>query len=72
MSEKIKYTCTYCGWKTSIIEEWADMQPKRCMNKKCNTSFVKNPEALETTMPVKAEAQVPRLKKSKRTENETD
>ena len=51
MSNKIKYTCKNCGWETSIREEWADLKPRRCMNKKCNTSFLKNPESLEIARP---------------------
>lgn len=48
---KIKYTCKNCGWETSIWEEWEDLKPQRCMNKKCNTSFRVNPDALEITRP---------------------
>jgi hypothetical protein len=44
--ERIKYTCANCGWETSVIAQWKDLKPKRCMNKKCNASFLKNPEAL--------------------------
>ena len=50
-SGRIKYTCKNCGWETSIIVEWADLKPRRCMNKKCNTSFVKNPDQLLIQMP---------------------
>ena len=56
--EKIKYQCKNCGWETAIRQEWGDLRPKRCMNKKCNTSFVKNREALITTHPEKKEAPV--------------
>lgn len=49
--KKIKYNCKNCGWETSIWEEWQDLKPQRCMNKKCNTSFKLNPEALEITKP---------------------
>lgn len=48
---KIKYTCKNCGWETSIWEEWEDLKPSRCMNKKCNTSFRVNPDQLEITRP---------------------
>ncbi len=48
---KINYACKNCGWTTSIREEWADLRPKRCMNKRCNTSFIKNPEALDVQAP---------------------
>jgi hypothetical protein len=48
---KIKYTCKNCGWETSIWEEWEDLKPQRCMNKKCNTSFRLSPDALEVTRP---------------------
>ena len=53
MINKIKYTCKSCGWETSIREEWGDLKPKRCMNKKCNTSFLAKPEALIIQRPVK-------------------
>lgn len=52
---KIKYTCKNCGWETSIWEEWSDLKPARCMNKKCNTSFRLHPDALIITRPQKAE-----------------
>lgn len=48
---KIKYTCKKCGWETQIREEWGDLRPKRCMNKKCNTSFLADPSALITVRP---------------------
>jgi hypothetical protein len=48
---KIKYACENCGWETSIWEEWEDLKPQRCMNKKCNTSFRLNPEKLKITRP---------------------
>lgn len=51
--ERIKYTCANCGWETSVIAQWKDLKPKRCMNKKCNTSFLKNPEALLSKDPTK-------------------
>lgn len=49
--ERIKYSCSNCGWETSVIAQWKDLKPKRCMNKKCNTSFRVNPEALITKDP---------------------
>ena len=49
--EKIKYQCKNCGWETAIREEWGDLRPKRCMNKKCNTSFAAQPDALIITRP---------------------
>lgn len=73
MSEKIKYSCKACGWTTSIRQEWADMKPKRCMNKKCNTSFVASPDSLETTLPVAvvpSVAEVPQFKKKKKNEEQ--
>lgn len=51
---KIKYTCKKCGWHTSIWEEWEDLKPARCMNKKCNTSFRVDPSSLVIEKPVKA------------------
>ena len=49
--EKTKYQCKNCGWETSIRQEWSDLKPKRCMNKKCNTSFLANRDALIITRP---------------------
>lgn len=63
--EKIKYTCKNCGWSTSIREEWSDMKPRRCMNKKCNTSFEKHKDALEIEMPKAAPVVVEQIVKSK-------
>lgn len=68
--QKIKYTCKNCGWETSIREEWADLKPKRCMNKKCNTSFLKSPESLEVTIPQKEEPKVEQ--KSQRNKKKQD
>lgn len=55
MMGKIKYTCKNCGWTTAIREEWSDLKPKRCMNKKCNTSFNKSPDSLVVELPQKLE-----------------
>lgn len=67
VGNKIKYTCNNCGWTCSIREEWPDLKPKRCMNRRCNTSFEKNKEALKVDMPVQVEEAVPvKNKKSKR------
>jgi len=54
---KIKYTCKECGWHTSIWEEWEDLKPQRCMNRKCNTSFRVNPTSLIIEKPAKANVQ---------------
>lgn len=70
MSEKIKYCCKACSWTTSIRAEWADMKPKRCMNKKCNTSFVTNPDALEVILPVAPVVEIPTKKKKSRNEEQ--
>lgn len=43
---RIRYTCKNCGWSTSVVSQWADLKPKRCMNAKCNTSFVKESQSL--------------------------
>jgi hypothetical protein len=56
MQDKVKYTCKNCGWETSIRAEWADIKPKRCMNKKCNTNFQAKPKDLIITPPKKKEA----------------
>lgn len=56
VGNKVKYTCKNCGWLTEIREEWADLRPKRCMNRKCNTSFLKYPDALVVDVPIKEEA----------------
>ena len=53
VGDKVKYTCKNCGWTTSIREEWSDLKPKRCMNKKCNTSFLKYPDNLIIQTPEK-------------------
>lgn len=55
VGNKIKYTCKNCGWTCSIREEWPDMKPKRCMNRRCNTNFDKNKEALQIDMPAQVE-----------------
>lgn len=62
MRERIKYSCKNCGWETSIITEWADLRPKRCMNRKCNTSFLKNPDQLIVQMPESIQAQESEVK----------
>lgn len=57
---RIIYTCKNCGWKTSILSAWADLKPKRCMNRDkfnkltCNTSFLLNPELLLVELPKSA------------------
>ena len=70
MIGKIKYTCKNCGWTTSIREEWADLKPKRCMNKKCNTSFQRLPESLLIELPQKLEIEQEKrfVKKNKKDE----
>lgn len=72
MIDKVKYTCKNCGWATSIREEWSDMKPKRCMNKKCNTSFQKSPDSLQIDLPQKLqpveEKRHVNFKKSKKNE----
>lgn len=70
VGNKIKYTCKNCGWTTSIREEWADLKPKRCMNKKCNTSFAKFKEALIIETPVKPEEIVEKKTRSRKSKNE--
>ncbi len=59
---KIKYTCKACGWETSIWEEWQDLKPQRCMNRKCNTSFRVKPDMLNITAPDKKVAEVQQTK----------
>jgi hypothetical protein len=63
---KIKYTCRNCGWTTSIRQEWADLRPKRCMNKKCNTSFEKHKDALVVELPEVQAPPEPKEEKPKR------
>jgi len=70
VGNKIKYTCKNCGWITSIRNEWADLKPKRCMNKKCNTSFQKSPESLIIEMPQEVVAEKKSQKKGKKNETE--
>lgn len=50
--DKVKYTCKNCGWSDTLPAQWADIKPKRCMNRKCNTSFRKEPEALLVENPI--------------------
>jgi len=65
---RIKYTCKNCGWETSVIVEWADLRPRRCMNKKCNTSFLKYPDQLVVQMPEEVKAVEPEeFSKNKKT-----
>lgn len=54
---KLTYRCKNCGWERSIPEQWADVGPRYCGNRKCKysgqkrkekTSFLKEPEMLET------------------------
>lgn len=51
IGKKIKYKCANCGWEASILAEWSDLKPKRCANKRCNTSFQAYPEKLVTELP---------------------
>lgn len=69
IGNKIKYTCKNCGWTTSIREEWADLKPRRCMNKKCNTSFLKLKDTLIVEMPEK-EVTETKTTKSRKSRNE--
>lgn len=75
VGDKIKYTCKNCGWCTSIRQEWSDLRPKRCMNKRCNTSFLKYKDALIVQVPedlVEPEAEKKPAKKSKKNEQQTE
>jgi hypothetical protein len=63
---RIKYECKNCGWTESLPELWGDLKPKRCMNKKCNTSFQKNPESLLVVLPEKSAQSHVTEKKSKK------
>jgi hypothetical protein len=72
VGDKIKYTCKNCGWFTSIREEWGDLKPKRCMNKKCNTSFLKYPDSLIIQVPDAGQPEVEAPSKPrKRAKSET-
>lgn len=51
MSQRIIYTCKKCGWHGSIEAAWADIKPKKCLNRKCQTSFIKYPEDLIIEVP---------------------
>jgi hypothetical protein len=53
MLKQIKYTCIKCNWQGSITELWGDLKPRRCPNKRCKTSFRKNPELLKVELPKK-------------------
>lgn len=67
MGDKVKFTCKNCGWETSIRKEWADLRPKRCMNRKCNTSFLASPDKLDIKFPAKVEKKAPKPKVAKKT-----
>ena len=45
--DKIVYKCKNCGWESSIPEQWADLKPKKCPNRKCKTHFLITPDSLE-------------------------
>jgi hypothetical protein len=45
-SARIEYICKKCGWRKSILASWADLKPKKCMNKKCGCSFIVDPDSL--------------------------
>lgn len=69
--EKVKYSCSKCGWQTSIIVAWADLRPKRCLGKRCKTSFLREPSALLVELPQAPE--VPNMQgKKKKKEKEQD
>jgi len=69
VNKKVKYTCKNCNWQTSIRVEWADLRPKRCMNRKCNISFLKNPDSLLIELPEEIKiAPEKKTKKSKKQE----
>lgn len=59
---KIKYTCKNCGWETSILQEWGDLKPQRCMNKRCNVSFRAKPDMLDVQVPAVKQEEVPKVK----------
>lgn len=48
---RIIYKCKNCGSEKSLTQDWEDLKPKFCTNKKCKTSFRLNPEALEIIKP---------------------
>jgi len=49
--QKIRYICKNCGAEHLIIAQWGDLRPKRCRNKKCNTSFLAHPDKLIIKLP---------------------
>jgi predicted GIY-YIG superfamily endonuclease len=51
---RVKYVCQNCGWSATVREEWADLKPKKCGNKKCETSFRKYPDKLLILKPEKS------------------
>jgi len=51
-NQRIVYKCKDCGWQTSILASWADLKPKKCMGKKCKTSFLQSPDKLLVEKPV--------------------
>jgi hypothetical protein len=42
---------------TTIRVEWGDLKPKRCMNKKCNTSFTKYPDSMVVQHPTTSKSE---------------
>ena len=51
MNQRIKFSCSNCGWTTSLVSAWTDLKPKKCPGLKCKTSFLKNPEKLLVELP---------------------
>ena len=61
---RIKYKCAKCGkWEASLVKEWTDIKPSKCMNKQCKTNFIAEPQALLIELPQKEEVKLPNKKK---------
>lgn len=72
--EKTTYTCANCGWTASLHKNWADLKPKRCGNKRCKTSFQKNPDLLVIEIPEtqKQEVTVKEVKEKKQSKSKKE
>ena len=62
----IYYKCKDCGWMTRIVKQWADLKPSKCMGKKCNARFDKDPSKLEIMLPKEPSKKEPVIVESKK------
>lgn len=62
----IVYTCKKCKWQTAIVDQWADLKPKKCMNKKCGCYFLKEPDMLDIKKPESKKKDSKKVSKKKK------